>query len=284
MPRPKSKINIYHYNDYRALIKALITHRKEMKLPFSFRWFAQKAGFSSPNFLQLVVTGKRHLSPTSMEKVAQIFQLNQQESDFFYTLIGFNKAKTHTRKELYAQKLSSFQKQMKVKPLAESQFEYYSKWYYPAIREMLLLQKTPQTTDWISKNLFPKIPQAEVEKALKVLESLQLINIDSKGKIQVLNETISSGDQVSNTAIISYHKNVMNLAFNSIYQVPASKRDISAVTIALSSKNHVIAIEKIQNFRKELLLLAENDKDKNNVYQLNMQFFPLTHLEKKDQT
>src|SRR5437868_4468655 len=100
-----AKLNVYQFDDYRHLLVALIQKRKREKKPFSYRWFAQRAGLSAPNFLNLVVRGKRHLSVASLEKVIEIFQLNREEGEFFRHLVQFNKAKTLSEREHFALQL-----------------------------------------------------------------------------------------------------------------------------------------------------------------------------------
>jgi len=62
------QVTIFEYDNYRAYLRDLYKFYKETKPHFSYRYFPQKAGFRSPNFLQLVIEGKRNLSPESIEK------------------------------------------------------------------------------------------------------------------------------------------------------------------------------------------------------------------------
>src|SRR3989338_9919808 len=88
------KPNIFEYDNYRSFLKDLYALLKQEKSAFSFRFFSRQAGFRSPNFLKLVMEGKRNLSPESIEKFAKGLKLNKNEADFFRRLVLLNQATT----------------------------------------------------------------------------------------------------------------------------------------------------------------------------------------------
>ena len=53
--------NIYNFSDYRDFLKDRYRQLKEADPVFSFRHFSKQAGFGSPNYLKLVMDGKRNL-------------------------------------------------------------------------------------------------------------------------------------------------------------------------------------------------------------------------------
>ena len=54
--------DIYNYLDYRQFIQAYYSAAKENTKSMSFRYLSRRAGFSSPNFIKLVMDGQRNLS------------------------------------------------------------------------------------------------------------------------------------------------------------------------------------------------------------------------------
>ena len=77
---------VFDYLDYRAFISELFVFQKKHVPGFSHRYFARKAGFAAPNFLKLVMDGKRNLTPASLAKVARGFGLNKREREYFERL------------------------------------------------------------------------------------------------------------------------------------------------------------------------------------------------------
>jgi len=271
----KSKVNVFQFQDYRQLLIALIEQRKKDKKVFSYRWFSQKAGLTSPNFLNLVVKGKRHLSAESLEKVIEIFQLGKEEGDFFRNLVHFNKAKTLSEKEHFASQLIKFKKFLQEYPLSKDQFEYYSKWYNVPVRELLTLKDAPQMADEISQALLPAISKVEAQAALEQLQTLDLIE-KKNGKWKTNHESISTGHKFSSYGVVQYHQQMLALAGQSLDRFPGKEREISSVTVGLSAENFERIKKLIEDFRSQLMSIAEEDMNKERVYQIGFQLFPLS--------
>lgn len=272
MPR---KINIYKYQNYRELLIALIEQRKKDKKTFSYRWFSQRAGLSSPNFLNLVVKGKRHLSTNSLEKVIEIFQLTKEEGDFFRHLVFFNKAKTLSEKEHFAEQLIRLKKFQNEYPLSKDQFEYYSKWYHIPIRELLNLKNAPHSSEEVSQMLIPSISKEEAKEALEKLSALNLIEKQGDRWI-VRQENISTGHKFSNYGVVQFHKKMLTLASESLDKFNSQDREVSSVTIGLSEETFKKIKKMIEDFRSQLIIAAQEDANKERIYQINFQLFPLS--------
>ncbi len=59
--------SIYEYDNYRAFLKDMYDYQKAKTTYFSFRYFARKAGYASPNFLKLVIDGGELFDLSSAE-------------------------------------------------------------------------------------------------------------------------------------------------------------------------------------------------------------------------
>jgi uncharacterized protein (TIGR02147 family) len=68
----------------------------------------------------------------------------------------------------------------------------------------------------------------------------------------------------------------MQLAINSLHEQSVEKRNISTVTMTISEKKLAQMNEIIAQFRENLLKIARDETEADSVYQLNVQFFPLT--------
>jgi uncharacterized protein (TIGR02147 family) len=269
------KLNIYQFDDYRELIGALISQRRKEKKIFSYRWFSQRAGLSAPNFLNLVVKGKRHLSTDSVEKVIEIFQLNREEAEFFRHLVHFNKAKTLSEKEHFALQLIKLRKFQKEFPLSRDQFDYYAKWQHIPIRETLNLCQPPRTEAEISELLIPGVSCGDVRAALEKLQTLDMIAPDQQGW-KVRQESVTTGHKFSSYGVVQFHKKMLALAAESLDRFPSNEREISSVTIGCSQETFARIKKLIEDFRSQLMTIAEEDRNKERIYQIGLQLFPLT--------
>jgi uncharacterized protein (TIGR02147 family) len=58
--RQRAPVDVFRYRDYREFLGAFYAQKKQSGL--SYRGFARAAGLGAPNYLKLVIEGKRNLS------------------------------------------------------------------------------------------------------------------------------------------------------------------------------------------------------------------------------
>lgn len=249
-------------------------------MPFSFRWFSQKAGFTSPNYLHLVLSKKRHLSEEGADKTADIFKLQGKEREYFKLLVEFNKAKTPSSRSQIGQSLLNLRAKSQTQYLAQNQMSYYLSWRNIAIRECLLLNHQGLLPEEIPALVFPTPSNKEVQETLRTLESLNLAAPNKDGYWFAQGQNISSGDRVASSSRVTYHLQMMDLAKESMDRFPAAHRDVSNVSVPLSKENFEKIRRMIQEVRAEALRLSAEDSQTHIVVQLNFQLFPLA--KKKD--
>ena len=69
---------------------------------------------------------------------------------------------------------------------------------------------------------------------------------------------------------------MIDLGKEAITSFGEAERDISAIAIAVSSDTGARIKSEIQAFRKRILTLADEARDTQRVYQMNIQFFPVS--------
>ena len=271
-------IDIFKYIDYRHFLKDYYREEKEKKgSRFSFRNFSRAAGLSSPNFLQLVMEGKRNLGPDGIEGFKKALRLNKEESVYFENLVHFNQSSNDAERNQWYRHLSTSRKYREIREIERDYFVYFSRWYYVAIRDLVLLPEFRETSKWIAKKLSPKITEREAAHALELLLRLGFLKRE-KGKLIQAERNITTAREVESLAISNFHRQMMGLAADSIDRTSPEKRDISSLTIALSQEKFQEAKRRIQEFRRELNVLLSEDSNIDSVYQINFQIFNLTEV------
>lgn len=276
------KPDIYEYLEYRTYLADAYQAGKENVSAFSYRYLARRAGFSSPNFIKLVIDGKRNLSSESVEAVARAFGLTAPERRFFADLVAFDQAGDVEEKNAAFENIAASRRFRDARHLDHSMFEYLSRWYYPAIREMAAQPDFEADPDWIADRLCPSITAKEAETALKLLFDLELLVRDDNGGVKRGEPSITTGHEVRSLAIGNYHRQMLERASDSITEIPREMRDISALTVCISADKVDDFKERIHDFREQLLDLGDRDEDPQVVYQLNIQLFPLTQFDEED--
>ena len=268
--------SLFAYTDYRLYLKDWYEEKKLSNKHFSLRMLAERSGFKARDYLLRVMRGDRNLSLDGAEKLSNFFRFSEKQAEYFKTLVQFNQAPNTLEKERCWKRLSEIQKYGAHQKLRHDQFEYYSSWYHSALRSMLPVMDCKDDWDLVARMLDPPITAKQARDSVELLLRLGLIQREGKGRYSVAQPALSSGDEVASLALAGFHKSTMELAKRSIDRHEASCRDVSGVTMSISSGGFDRIKAEIRAFRKKIMAIASEDSEEDMVYQLNMHFIPLT--------
>lgn len=268
-------VTVFSYDDYRRFLKDLYLQAKAKDRKYSFRYFARLAGFQSPNFLKRVIDGDRNLTLDSIEKLIKALKLNKEEATFFKNLVLLNQAKTIDERQNYATLLLKSTGHRKTYPLKASQFNYYAHWYFVPIREMVGLPNFAEDYAAIGRQLIPQVPPAATKNAIEQLLKLGLLQRNAEGKL-VQSEADIQTDQLTSASLARFHREMAQMAGDSIERVPREKRQISSVTLGLSKSSFEKISEMVKEVQLAIVEAASQEPHPEKIYQINFQVFPLT--------
>ena len=279
MGKNPSKVNIFKYQDYREFLRDWYLEAKKSRHSYSFRLFSKKAGFKTSNFMMLVMKGQRNLTEESLQKFIIGLGLNKQEQEFFRNLVFYNQAESHEDKNFYYQRLLQSKKFRQVKPIEKKQYDYYSAWYHPVIRELVVSKDFDGTPEWLSRRLSPPITLSQAEKSVKLLEDLGFIKKTAPNRWEQTSTIVSTGPELKSVVVHNYHKALLDLSKDVMDTLSINDRDTSALTLGVKRGRLPEIREKIREFRQEILKMVASDTEPEEVAQLHMQFFPVTKKE-----
>jgi uncharacterized protein (TIGR02147 family) len=268
-------MNLFHYTDFRSFLSDHYAHRKKQDPKFSHRFFAQKAGIRSSGFFSDVLKGRRNLTTALIMKFSEALKLKPNERDYFENLVRFTQARNLSEKSHYYEKMLSFQN-IKAEILGRHQYEFYSKWYYSAIRELINFLKFKDDYTGLAKKLDPVVTPSQARKAVRILEKLGLIKKGADGAYQQTSAIITTGKEFRSINVANFQKATMDLAREAIERHPRENRDISTLTVTLSEDSVSAVKNEIGGLRKKVLSLARAEQKADRVYQVNFQLFPLS--------
>lgn len=268
--------NVFKYIDFRKFLKDHFQWLKKNRRGITHRFLCQKAGFTSANFLKLVMDGKRNLTEQSIPAVCKAFELDGKEAEFFKSLVLFNQAKKVEKKDRAYDELKNIRRNLSSDLLDHSQMDYLEKWYHVAIRELVETKDFREDPEWISRKLKKKVSPHQVKKSLALLEKLGLLLRNKEGKILPQQKALSTHDEVAHLAAYRFHQSMIQQALEALKSSPAEEREISSLSLSVSKELFLEIKKRIQNFRREIHALASEEKNAEAVYQLNLQFFNLT--------
>lgn len=270
-------INIFDYLDYRKFLKDFYQARKKEASFFSYRYFARRIGMDY-SILIRITQNTLHLSSKKIGTVAEACELQGKQKEYFENLVRFNKAKSQSDCKLYFEKLLSL-KSLKSDILLQSQYEFFNKWYYTALWTHLHQVPFKGNFSELGNRLDPPLSARDTRQAVKLLERLELVERDEKGFLRARGKNLTTGEEWRSLAIAQYQKTMIELGHESLERFQKQFRDISTVTINLPKEAVTEFREIIAEFRKSVIKMAESYSSPNDVYQMNIQLFPLTRVE-----
>jgi uncharacterized protein (TIGR02147 family) len=270
------KPEVYEFLDYREYLKAYYEFNKKKDAQFSHRIMARKMGFTSPNFLKLVIDKERNIGKSSLQKIIKGLGLKKKEAEYFSYLVFFIKAKTRIEKNYYYSLISSLRSKKIISPIQKDQFKYYNDWYNIVIRELINNQPVDVDYTEIAKKIIPPVLPKQVKKSIKILEELGLIERTKNGRFVQSSPLINTGNEVESLLLKNFHDKMIELGRLSLEQFPSEKREISSCTVKISEKGFKRLKARLQEFREEVLQIVKEDDKVDRIAQVNFQLFPLS--------
>lgn len=279
----KHQIDIFNFFDYREYLKSVYNWRKENEAGFSHRRFCLEAGVTSPNYLHRVLKGERSLSEEYCSKFCTALGLQKSESLYFLTLVQFKNESEAARKESLLRLLLSLRYRRGIHKINDKKLQFFSKWYYPVIRELATILDFKDDYNLLARNCIPRITAQQAQNAVAYLLKNGFLQIDGSGAMIRTDPVVSSGDEVSSTILRNYHKQTLTQSIDAIDSVEKENRDISSLTLCVSLKTYTAMKKEIQDFRKRLLQMAKEDDSPEMVCLAGFQLLPRSRAISKKQ-
>jgi len=268
--------SVYAYLDYRAFLREHFAASKAALPHYSFRYLARKAGFTSSNFLKLVMDGERNLGAGAVEKVARGLKLSAEEAEFFGDLVVLNQAATVAERNRAYERVASNRRFRAARRLEGPLFEYLTHWFYPAVRELAARADFRDDPAWVSSVIVPKITTRQARGALATLEKLGLLVRDASGRLARGDPSLTTGHEVRDVVVPRYHLQMIERAAKAVESFPPEERDVSALTVCVRATTLADLKQKIRRFREDVLERCDSEDAPERVYQLCIQLFPLS--------
>ncbi len=270
---------IFEYLDYREFLKDYYQQKKNANPSFSLRVFSDKIGFKAKDFISRIMNGEKNLSIQSIPKVAKGLKLGKHETSFFMSLVKFNQARSMDERNTAFEEM---QEVLKVIRFAEKQYllghcQYliFSHWRHLTIRSLIGMFGFNGDYKTLAKQVSPKITVTEAKESVQLLEESMLIKKDTEGNYKLTDSAITTGDRTSRLALRGFHQHCLKLGADSIDREPPDSRHISGLTLGISKESYHRIVERVNAFRKEIALIAEEDSDADKVYQMQFLLFPV---------
>jgi len=279
LPRPA----IVTYDCYRALLGDFFLYKKSTRAGFTYRRFSQLAGLKSPNYLQLVIQGKRNLSTETAGPVADSLRLMGAERAYFLALVAHAGATTQKERDAAQRALLVSTRHVLTKQINSAQGEILHKWHHLVIREMTFLPDFRANGKWIAERLSNLVTPELAEESIAVLEQTGLLVRGEGGRLVSAEPVLDTGDEYSGRIESSEARRMLDLhlqAFavwkNRLQELDASERELALINIPLARARVPEFKARMRAFQDEIIGWVQDEASPEEIFQLGLCFLPLT--------
>ncbi len=266
---------LFSYDDYRAFLRDWFEAKKKERASFSLRYFAQKAGFASHNFCSYLISSQRNCSAESARRISQAVGLRNRASEFFESLVMLNQAETAADKEYFYEKVKKASRKTKKQILTWDQFAFYEKWYYPVVRELMIIGNWKEDPALLAKIVNPAITAQEASEAVDFLLKTGMVVRNEEGRFMLSHDIVTS-EEVPVYIKRKSRRDVLLLGADIIDSVPAKEKYVAYSTVSMGTDCFTDVKKILDDAREAVLLRISEDEKPLNVYEVVFQMFPVS--------
>lgn len=274
------------YTDYRQFLRDFYLykracHRHDLR-PYTYAMFSAAANIKSPNYLKLIIDGRRNLSEPMMGRFAKALQLNKEETEELRALVRYNQETEPIKRNQFLKALSDLRvrRQIQNGGIDTKTWDKIPNWIAWVLQAMVE-QKGLQFDPVRLQNVFcSRVSTADIEAALsKLLESGELSRDPQTLQAKRERKLIESPENVPIEMVRKLQAELIYLGLESLFRDEAPEREFGALTLALTEEEFEQIRFELRQLRKRLnrdIAAKRESGPGERVYQLNIQFFPMT--------
>lgn len=260
------------FEAYREYLRAYYLHRKSVTPGYSYRAFAEAAHARSPNYLKLVIDGKRNLTVENIHEFAGALGLSGDDREYFEAMVLENQARSPREKSFYAERMARLRRRRPSRSGHLKPDALLSEWF--SIPLYLCLQDQP--TESAQENAARRLglPMRSVSAAVEQLLAKGLLRVeDGHYRISFEHVTFHSPER-GNAAQRDYLKSQLLASVEAFNRTYSASGKFFSHTFSISAANYPRYVDHV----KRLLSLVTEDCQADpceQLVQLNVQLFPL---------
>lgn len=277
--------HLFDYDDFRKFLQDYFEEQKKMRAVFSHRFFAAKAGFSSSSYCLNVIRGRFNLTPKSIEKLAKAMDFEPLQKAYFEALVQYNQANQVAERENAWEQIVQIRKQIEFTHITTREQAYFSKWYYPILRELAITDNWQGDYMKLARMVEPQITTEEAREGVKNLLEWGLIREvpASDGSVHFEESAqMLDASRIPPMALRKIRREYMQHAIGAVESKPKQERFAAFTTLAMSESSYNYAVEVLEEARKKIIARAANDTNVERVYEMMVVAFPMSKKVEKE--
>lgn len=250
-------------NSFISLVKGEFRRRNDKNRQYSLRSFALALEVS-PATLSGILSGKRELTPNMVKRISSGLSLSPHKYQKYL-------------EEIFLLKNGGLPSQEEARYLlSEDQFHIIADWTHFGILRLIKTTGFKANEKWIANRLGVNV--INIRESKERLIRVGLLSIKDNRWIDNSKGSTGYTKSENTTAVIkSFLNTMLEKSIESLGNDPIERRSHSGIMMTISDKSIPLARTLIENFRRSMTELMENDQPtQDQVYFLEVGFFPLT--------
>jgi uncharacterized protein (TIGR02147 family) len=277
----QATVSVFDFVNFQEFLRALLRQLKGEKY-FSYRYLERISGLSR-SYFKLLLDGKRNLTPKAAAKLAKALKLSRKEAAYLEALVLYNQAEGDEERDRYFERLLALRPPLPIRDFSADQYECFTKTYFTEIRELAALPGFVEDLNWIRRRLRRPLRNKEIRHAVAVLERLGLLERTKDGTLTHSGTTMATPVEAPSLDIFNYHRQLLSEAKDAIMNAPYDEWDVGAMTIPMPKAALPQVMEMLRECRERIAdFINRGDKDFHEVFQINMQMFPVSRRNRPD--
>lgn len=267
---------IYQYVDYKTFLKDWFLERKKSPSGFSYAKFSQLAGLGSPNYMKVVIEGKRNLTIANIHQVAAGIRLNFDETQYFEALTLLGQSKTQIEKSYFKRRLRNLKQSKPARSFELKHVNLIGQWYFPAV--VVILDGCAITEAQRTIRQKTGLNDRQVGEVISALRENNMLQEENGFYKLEFSHFLIHDKKALSDANKQYLRDQLRLSSELLDKKYSKGPKFYAHTFTVSKDSFLTYAEKIDSFISTLTA-ESNEESPDEVTQLNIQFFKILDRE-----
>lgn len=274
------------YMDYRKYLADWYAYRRarsrgELR-PYSYPMFSAAADIKSPNYLKMIMEGRRNLSEDMVGKFAKAIGLLKEQAEELRLLVMMNQASDPAERNYFLKELADHRVNAKIRSgeIDRKSFDKIPNWVAWILYAMVDQEGLKFDSSSLRSALRGKATENEIDEALRgLLASGELVR-DESGVLRKARPLMEDAENIPVALVRKLQAQLMMLGLESLYQDAPTDREFGTLTLSLTKAEFEELKFTLRQLRKKINkdnAIARDHKKGERVYQLNIQLFPVTN-------
>ncbi len=274
------------YMDYRKFLGDFYAYRrfqtKKDIRPYNYQMFSAAANIKSPQYLRLIIEGKRNLSIDMVAKFAKALSLQKEQTEELKNLVNYTQATDPSERNRYLKELMEkrVNQQIKSGEIDAKAWEKVPGWVAWILYSMIDQKNVNFEPQQLKSLLGEKATLDEIQEALKkLLDAGEIVRDPETGAMKRARPLMENADNIPVALVKKLQAELLYLGMESLFQDDPTEREFGTVTLSLTEKEFEEIKFKLRQMRKQMTKdnsIARSQGDGDRIYQLNIQLFPVT--------